>query len=228
MTQTEFTQEVRRMRPMLVNTALRIVGNADEAEDVVQDALLRLWTIHDRVDNLPGMARVVVRNLSLDLVRHRPQLVGIDNVLEDDGAEDDSRIEQMMTLINDLPTRQQTILRLRHVQGFSMQDIAQLVGSSEAAVRQSLSRARRTVRRRMRITVAASFVAAMLLTGLYISLQREPKQTTINYQLPIVHAQESFPCAQGTPREQYACFMEQRRTRTNTYQQLKRLAHENH
>ena len=216
------------MRPMLVNTAQRIVGNADEAEDVVQDALLRLWTIHDRVDNLPGMARVVVRNLSLDLVRHRPQLVGIDNVLEDDGAEDDSRIEQMMTLINDLPTRQQTILRLRHVQGFSMQDIAQLVGSSEAAVRQSLSRARRTVRRRMRITVAASFVAAMLLTGLYISLQREPKQTTINYQLPIVQTQESFPCAQGTPREQYACFMEQRRTRTNTYQQLKRLAHENH
>ena len=216
------------MRPMLVATAQRIVGNADEAEDVVQDALLRLWTICDRVDNLPGMARVVVRNLSLDLVRKRPQRVGIENILEDDDAEEDSRIEQMMALISDLPTRQQTILRLRHVQGFSMQDIAQLVGSSEAAVRQSLSRARRTVRRRMRITVAASLVAAVLLTGLYISLQREAKQTAINYQSPIVRTQESFPCAHGTPREQYACFMEQRRVRTNTYQQLKRLAHENH
>lgn len=57
------------MRPMLIGVARRIVNDDEEAEDVVQDALLKLWQVRDEVDNLPGMARVIVRHRCLDIIR---------------------------------------------------------------------------------------------------------------------------------------------------------------
>ena len=42
-----FKEKVHTMRPMLMSTALRIVGDRTEAEDLVQDALLRLWQLRD-------------------------------------------------------------------------------------------------------------------------------------------------------------------------------------
>lgn len=65
-------------------------------------------------------------------------------------------------------------------------------------------------------------IAAMLVIGLFITLEREPE-----YQSSILNVQSSYHnyslCSEGTPREIYACYMEQRRTRTNTYQQLRQL-----
>ena len=58
MTSDTFKEKAQTMRPMLMATARRIVD--DEAEDVVQDALLRLWQLRDEpVQNVEGMARVV-------------------------------------------------------------------------------------------------------------------------------------------------------------------------
>jgi RNA polymerase sigma-70 factor (ECF subfamily) len=55
------------------------------------------------------------------------------------------QIDRMMELVDALPTMQQTVLRMRHMQEMTMADIASLIGTSEAAVRQSLSRARRSI-----------------------------------------------------------------------------------
>lgn len=152
MTTEQFTEEVRRMRPMLIGVARRIVNDDEEAEDVVQDALLKLWQVRDEVDNLPGMARVIVRHRCLDIIRQRQPMLSL-NGIEAEDKEDkatDERIERMMTLVATLPTMQQTVLRLRHMQGMEMRDIARIIGASEVAVRQSLSRARRAVLERMR------------------------------------------------------------------------------
>ena len=56
------------------------------------------------------------------------------------------RIERMMKIIDTLPTMQQTILRMRHMQGMEFKDIARLVGSEESTVRKALSRARMAVK----------------------------------------------------------------------------------
>jgi RNA polymerase sigma-70 factor (ECF subfamily) len=56
------------------------------------------------------------------------------------------RIERMMKVIETLPDMQQTILRLRHMEGMEFKEIAELTGSTEAAVRKALSRARQAVR----------------------------------------------------------------------------------
>ena len=142
--------EVKAIRPMLLNVARGILGSDEEAEDVVQDAMLRLWQLRDEpIRNVRGFARVVVRSLSLSKVRQRRVTVDIAraDIANDDESESakNEQIDRMMKLVDALPTMQQTVLRMRHMQEMTMADIASLIGTSEAAVRQSLSRARRNI-----------------------------------------------------------------------------------
>jgi len=142
--------EVKAMRPMLLSVARGILDSDEDAEDVVQDAMLRLWQLRDEpVRNVRGFARIVVRNLSLSKIRRKPLTVDIGqaNLAADDDTETDrnEQIDRMMALVDALPTMQQTVLRLRHMQDTTMADIASIIGTSEVAVRQSLSRARRSI-----------------------------------------------------------------------------------
>ena len=66
----------------------------------------------------------------------------------DEADGDDERIERMMAVVSTLPDLQQTILRLRHLEGMEMNEIADLTGSSEVAIRKALSRARQAVRQK--------------------------------------------------------------------------------
>ena len=58
----------------------------------------------------------------------------------------DERYEKVIALIDTLPTMQQTIMRLRHMEGMEINDIAKLTGSKETAVRKALSRARHAIK----------------------------------------------------------------------------------
>ena len=142
--------EVKAMRPTLLSVARGILGSDEEAEDVVQDAMLRLWQLRDEpIRNVRGFARVVVRNLSLSKVRQRRVTVDIAraDIANDNESESarNEQIDRMMELVDALPTMQQTVLRMRHMQEMTMADIASIIGTSEVAVRQSLSRARRSI-----------------------------------------------------------------------------------
>ena len=148
MTTETFKDEVQAMRPMLVGVAKGVLGSDEEAEDVVQDALLRLWQLRDEpIRNVRGFARIVVRNLCLSKVRRKQVMVDISHadIAEETETSNNEQIDRMMALVDALPTMQQTVLRLRHTQDMSMADIASLIGTSESAVRQSLSRARRSI-----------------------------------------------------------------------------------
>ena len=148
MTTETFKDEVQAMRPMLVGVAKGVLGSDEEAEDVVQDALLRLWQLRDEpIRNVRGFARIVVRNLCLSKVRRKQVMVDIGkaDIADETETTNNEQIDRMMALVDALPTMQQTVLRLRHMQDMSMADIANPIGTSESAVRQSLSRARRSI-----------------------------------------------------------------------------------
>ena len=147
MTSEEFKLEAQAVRQQLVNQARRHLGDADEAEDVVQDALLRLWQMHAelRTPMLP-MAMIVTRNLAIDRLRRRPHTEPLDPTAAAEEPTADERTERILAIIDRLPTMQQTILRLRHMEGMEMSDIAALTGSTEVAIRKALSRARQAVR----------------------------------------------------------------------------------
>ena len=144
----ELFESVGKIRPKLLLIANRIVGDSEEAEDVVQDALLRLWQLReDDILNAESLAKVITRNLSIDLVRRKRVMVDMDeSLLEmDEEYQNEEQVERVMNLIGQLPTMQQTVFRLRHIEGMQMADIARITGTSEQAVRQSISRARRTI-----------------------------------------------------------------------------------
>ena len=144
----ELFESVGKIRPKLLLIANRIVGDSEEAEDVVQDALLRLWQLReDDIRNAESLAKVITRNLSIDLVRRKRVMVDVDeSLLEmDEEYQNEEQVERVMNLIGQLPTMQQTVFRLRHIEGMQMADIARIAGTTEQAVRQSISRARRTI-----------------------------------------------------------------------------------
>ena len=146
MTQEEFKEETQRLRPRLMLTARRYLGD-DDAEDTVQDALLRLWQMVGELRQpLDALALRLTRNLCIDKVRRKKPTVMLTDSGGTDDVDDDERIERMMTVISTLPDLQQTILRLRHLEGMEMNEIAGLIGSSEVAIRKALSRARQAVR----------------------------------------------------------------------------------
>lgn len=146
MTQEEYKEEARRLRPQMMNVARRYLAD-DDAEDTVQDALLRLWQMVDKLRMpLDGLASVLVRNLCVDKERRRHRTLALTEADDNENNGQDERIERMMGIIESLPSLQQTILRLRHMEGMEMKDIAEIIGSSEVALRKALSRARQAVR----------------------------------------------------------------------------------
>ena len=149
MTQEEFKEEAQRLRPRLMLTARRYLGD-DDAEDTVQDALLRLWQMVGELRQpFDALALRLTRNLCIDKVRREKATVTLTaNGETDEADDDDERIERMMAVVSTLPDLQQTILRLRHLEGMEMNEIADLTGSSEVAVRKALSRARQAVRQK--------------------------------------------------------------------------------
>ena len=149
MTQEEFKEEAQRLRPRLMLTARRYLGD-DDAEDTVQDALLRLWQMVGELRQpFDALALRLTRNLCIDKVRRkRPTLTLTDSGETGEADDNDERIERMMAVVSTLPDLQQTILRLRHLEGMEMNEIADLIGSSEVAIRKALSRARQAVRQK--------------------------------------------------------------------------------
>lgn len=152
MTDEEYKQEAPTLRPMLLNTAETLLKNGDDAADAVQDVLLKLWDMREELRcPMAPLARVVLRNLCIDrLRRHRVSAIAADVELQTQppDAENQELSEQLMTVIDSLPARQQVVIRLRHIEGMDFETISNLTGCSVDAVRQALSRARRAVMKR--------------------------------------------------------------------------------
>ena len=186
MTSAEFQTLASTLRPRLLAQATRYLRDTAEAEDIVQDAMLKMWVLHDQlIGNAEAFASVLVRNLSLNRLRqlHRMQTLTEMDLLEMERLDAESRsqqdtdeqVAQLMSLVEALPDRQKTILRLHDLEGMDYDEIAQVTGLSAASLRQTVSRARRLLC--LRYLAAVSAVVAVLVVGVtgYRALQ--------NYQL---------------------------------------------
>ena len=168
MTTEAFQQQAGELRKQLVSIAHKYMGNTDEAEDIAQDAMVKLWLMREQL-TLPiaGMASIVTRNLCIDALRKKHQTIDIAQLPDEaDFSDDGEQIEQLLKVIDSLPSTQRTILRMRHLQGMEMREIALVLGSTEIAVRKTLSRARKVVRNRL----IAIFAAACIVVGISMTV----------------------------------------------------------
>jgi len=152
MEQRQFEQASAEVRRQVVATARSYGIDGDDAEDVAQDVMLRLWTVRaDLPDesSLQALAFVAARNRSIDFLRaHRT--IPLDGIGEPhDQASPHDQLEQSETIrwleqkLAELPVTEYEVLRLRQVERKSHDEIAAILGIQRASVSTLLARARK-------------------------------------------------------------------------------------
>lgn len=153
-----FKQRYLPLHPRLYRIAFAMTENAEDAEDILQEAYCKLWNKREElalVRNPEAFCVTMIKNLCLDFLR-TPQYgrckETIDNVDVTSGSSPESEvierdeIRQICSLIEHLPQNQRQILRLRGLNDFSLEEIATITGLSAVNIRVLLSRARKTIR----------------------------------------------------------------------------------
>jgi RNA polymerase sigma-70 factor (ECF subfamily) len=154
----DFDDAVRRVRPRLHRYAIRRLGDVHEAEELVQEALLRAYTHRDQLsteDDLSAWSTVVTGRLVIDRLRVRGRSTSVAEVPEGarvgrDTAEvvvarDEARTA--LDALDAMPARQASLLWAREVEGRSYEELCERFGMTEPAVRSVLTRARKALRR---------------------------------------------------------------------------------
>ena len=162
MKEISFKNDVLPLKDKLFRLALRITLNREEAEDIVQDTLMRLWNQRDEwsaIQNMETYSMTICRNLSLDAIEKKERLnISLDETVHDrpdtSRTQDEELMKQqqlntVMRIIGQLPEKQRTIMQLRDIEGKSYQEIADIMGLSLSDVKVNLFRARQTVKNKI-------------------------------------------------------------------------------
>ncbi|MDR0845377.1 MAG: sigma-70 family RNA polymerase sigma factor, partial [Tannerella sp.] len=130
--------------------------NEEDAEDVVQETFLKLWKIREQLGDMAnpeGFAMQTVKNCCIDKIRERKETVEADDFYlgtTDNNPYSDLELADSVALIKriieHLPELQQCIIRMRDIEGYELQEIAEIIGMQISAVTVNLSRARKKVR----------------------------------------------------------------------------------
>ena len=156
-----FRNDVLPLKNILYRLALRITLSREEAEDVVQDTLIKVWNRRDDwqdIDSIEAFSLTVCRNLSLDKVKKAGadnQPIGDSEAASADTASDPyermvqrDRVEQVRRIVDELPERLKSCMQLRDFEGKSYKEIAAVLGITEEQVKVNIFRARQTVKQR--------------------------------------------------------------------------------
>lgn len=156
-----FRTTVLPLSDRLFRLALRITMNRAEAEDVVQDTLLKVWEQRnewEQIDSLEAFALTICRNRALDVTkragRNNTSLDKIDSVQPSifnlhSSIEEREQLSLVRKFMDELPEVQRSIMLLRDIEGKTYQEIAQMLDISETQVKVYLHRARTKIKERI-------------------------------------------------------------------------------
>ncbi len=163
MKKVSFRNDILPMKNNLYRLALRITCNNAEAEDVVQDTLIKVWNRRERWDEIESMEAfciTICRNLALDKIKKmgnqhdslddnqqdRPS--ALNNPYEEMNQKD--RIQLVRRIVDELPEKQRTCIQLRDFEGKSYKEVAEIMLISEDQVKINIFRGRQTIKQRFK------------------------------------------------------------------------------
>lgn len=158
MKEISFRNDILPLKDKLYRLALRITLDSAEAEDIVQDTMIRVWNKRDewaQFNSIEAFCLTVARNLAID----RSQKSGAQNIElttetqeMSDGSTPERQLERseqmdlVRKLINELPEKQRTIIQLRDIEEKSYKEIADVMQLTEDQVKVTLFRARQRIK----------------------------------------------------------------------------------
>lgn len=160
----QFKITVLPLRDKLLNYARRLTEDSSDAEDAVQEVMLKLWNLRQKLDeyrSIEVVAMTMTHHLCMDMWRaRRPDTVPLEQVQAPASAgtperllEERDEFKLMQEIIDSLPTLQRTIIRMKDIEGYETEEIAEITGCNAEAIRSNLSRARKKVREIYLLTI---------------------------------------------------------------------------
>ena len=164
MKQISFLSDILPLKNELYRMALRITMNAADAEDVVQETMMKVWNRRDQwdqIESIEAFCLTICRNLSLDKVRrmdnqtqsldaaYDPKDQGVASNPEEQAIQSD-RVRLVRQMISQLPEKQRSCMQLRDMEGKSYKDIATILDITEEQVKVNIFRARQTIREKFK------------------------------------------------------------------------------
>ncbi len=159
-----FRNDVLPLKDVLYRLALRITLKHEEAQDIVQDTLIKVWNKRDEWENIVSMEAyclTVCRNLALDRQKLRAnQNESIDNIhldAPDQGGnpyekmQQKDRIELVRRMVNALPEKQRSCIQLRDFEGKPYREIAEILGITEEQVKVNIFRGRQAIKKKYQV-----------------------------------------------------------------------------
>jgi len=161
----DFKNRVLPVKNKLFRFAVRLAGNVEDAEDMVQEVLIKVWDRRQEMDqyrNVEAWCMRLVKNRFLDEVkskRHQTtsrlpeeesasqRLLPSDASTPYQVVESNDTMQKIQQLMDDLPPKQKQIIHLRDVEGYSYQEIADVMEIDMNQVKVNLFRARTALKK---------------------------------------------------------------------------------
>ncbi len=157
-----FQTRVLPVKNKLYRFAFRLLGSEEEAKDVVQEVFVRVWNGRENMEaiqNWEAWCMRITKNLSLDRIRtwkrrNTQPIESSFDVQEEsltpyESTEINESMQRVGSLIEALPEKQRNIIHLRDVEGYSYQEICDILELDMNQVKVNLFRARNSVREKI-------------------------------------------------------------------------------
>ena len=152
MSPKEFENIVPALRPLMVKVGRDFFGNRTDADDVAQEGLIRLWRYCERLSaerNMEALAVKVAKNICVEIYRKRNnKTVTLNERLKDDTTADahlnaEETQQKIDEAMERLSPRERELLRKRHLEGHTAEEIAQETGIPKPSVKSMISMAKK-------------------------------------------------------------------------------------
>lgn len=147
LTDAEISGIIRRYHASMFRLAFSYLKNREDAEDIVQEAFLRLYSsnvIFPAEENIKAWLIRVTINLCKDLLRSKKRRAA--EPITDIPTED-SKVSELLDCIRRLKPEYAAIIYLFYYEGYSVKEIAKIQGISDSAVTTRLARARKQLKK---------------------------------------------------------------------------------